>query len=93
MSDIAPLGRPSAAGYASHSVSSRPTATNAAPTRGSDRVELSRTAQLLSKISDLPDVRQDVIDRVRAEIEAGTYETPERLDKAAEALAQELQDS
>ncbi len=35
-------------------------------------------------------VRQQLVDRVKAEIAAGVYETPEKLDKAAEGLARDL---
>lgn len=92
MSDIAPISRPAAASYASQGTHSRPTPAPSTPSRGSDRVELSRSAQLLSKLNELPDVRQDLIDRVRGEIDAGTYETPERIALAAEALAADLDD-
>lgn len=60
------------------------------PDRGTDSVELSRTAQLLAKLHALPDVRQDLVDRVRAEIQAGTYETQERLEAALEGLMDDL---
>lgn len=94
MSDIAPLGRPAAAGYAHTGGSSR--TQNPAPAtgggRGRDRVELSRSAQLLSKLNELPEVRQGLIDRVRSEIDSETYETPQRLDAAVEALVWDLRD-
>lgn len=35
-------------------------------------------------------VRQDLIDKVRAEIEAGSYETPDKIDAAVENLLEEL---
>ncbi len=92
MSDIPPVSR-SASAY-------RPDATGArrsenavvqpAASRGGDEVELSSRARLLSKLKDLPDVRQDLVDQVRSEIEAGTYETPEKVDAAVEALLQDL---
>lgn len=56
-----------------------------------DRVELSEGArQMMSKLSDLPPERRELIMRVRREIEAGTYETPERIAGAIRALAEEL---
>jgi len=38
-------------------------------------------------------VRQDLIDRVRGEIEAGTYDTPERLDAAIDRILREVDPS
>ena len=42
------------------------------------------------KTRKVPDVRWDLVRRVKAEIEAGTYETPERLDATVERLAEIL---
>jgi hypothetical protein len=36
-------------------------------------------------------IRQDLVDRVRREIEAGTYETPEKWDAALERLLGRLE--
>lgn len=58
--------------------------------RPSDRVELSDRARLLNKLINLPDVRRDLVDEVRRSIEAGTYDTPERLDGALNGLADDL---
>ena len=41
-------------------------------------------------MNDGAPVRAELIARVRAEIASDTYLTPERLDKAAEALAREI---
>jgi anti-sigma28 factor (negative regulator of flagellin synthesis) len=59
---------------------------NAAP----DVVEISTAARLSSKVADVPEVRTDLIERVKAEIAAGTYETPERLDATADRLLKDL---
>lgn len=59
--------------------------------RGEDRVELSDAARLLAKLQGLPEIRQELVDRVRAEIEAGTYETPERIDQTIEAMLGEIE--
>lgn len=61
--------------------------------RGEDRVEVSALAQSLSRLNQEPPVRQDLIDRVRAEIEAGTYDTPERVDGAVERILREVDPS
>ena len=57
--------------------------------QGPDTVEISEQAQLASKLAAIPDVRADLIAQVRSEIEAGTYETPEKLDIAIANLLEE----
>ena len=79
MSDIGPIGRTNAASFDRTNHVSRQPAVSQDTQRGSDQVELSRTAQLLSKLAELP-----------AEIDAGTYETPEKLDAAIDAMAYEF---
>lgn len=61
--------------------------------RGEDRVEVSALAQSLARLKQEPPVRQDLIDRVRAEIEAGAYDTPERLDVAVDRILREFNHS
>lgn len=56
-----------------------------------DRVEISQIARLMSEVSSLPEVRAEKIAQVRAEIEAGTYITPEKLDIAVERLLEDIQ--
>ncbi len=56
-----------------------------------DTVEISSIAQLAAKIHDLPEVRAELVQRVKAEIAAGTYETPEKLEAALERLLGSLQ--
>lgn len=57
--------------------------------RRTDEAEISVVGQMLSRLSDLP-VRQDMVDRVRQEIAAGTYETPDKLQAAMESLLEDL---
>ena len=61
-----------------------------APATGKDSVEISELARLLDCLSRVPDVREDKVRAVRAQIESGVYETAERLDKAIDALLREL---
>ncbi len=56
-----------------------------------DRVEISQIARLISELSSLPEVRAEKIAQVRAQIEAGTYITPEKMDIAVERLLEDLQ--
>jgi len=63
----------------------------ASPAKRKRSVKETETAQkLLAKLAQLPDVREELVQRVRSEIDEGTYETPERLDKAVENLMGEL---
>ena len=52
--------------------------------RDADRVEVSREAREAGPRSDV--VRRDLVDRVRREIAAGTYETDEKLNLAVDAM-------
>ncbi len=62
-----------------------------APSKRLDQVELSDKARLLSKLSELPEVRQTLVDRVRADIESGEYLTSDKLDAAADNLINDLE--
>jgi negative regulator of flagellin synthesis FlgM len=55
-----------------------------------DVVEISNAAKLSARIDQIPEVRAELVERVRAEIAAGTYETPEKIDIAAAKLLDEL---
>ncbi len=46
--------------------------------------------KLAARLHELPPARMELIRQVRQEIAAGTYETPHRLEKTAEKLAEEL---
>lgn len=90
MSDISPISRPQPATLNGSARSGRAGAAATAAPRGGDRVEFSSQAKLLSKLKALPDVRDDLVGSVRAQIDAGQYETEERLDTAINALLEEL---
>lgn len=55
-----------------------------------DEVQISELAHLKALLAKVPEVRQDKVDQVRAEIEAGTYETPAKIDETIERLLDEL---
>lgn len=90
MSDIAPLGRPTPSTYAPSTRPARPPVAQPGVAQGRDQADFSSAAQMLSKLNSLPDVRQGLVDRVKGEIEAGTYETPEKLDAALRGLAEDI---
>ena len=60
------------------------------PASKADRVEISEMAKFLEKLSRLPDIRQGKVDAVKAELARGTYETPEKLETAINALLYDL---
>ena len=58
--------------------------------RGADELDLSASASLISQVNELPDIRSELVDRVKAQIAAGTYETADRFDVAVERMLDEL---
>ena len=60
----------------------------AAPAVG-DEVQISDAANLIEKIQQMPDIRQDRVASIR-QIAQGDYETPARLDAAVSRLLDEI---
>lgn len=58
--------------------------------RPADRLELSGVSHLLSALKGSKDVRLDKVAQVRAELDAGTYETDARIDAAVDRLLDEI---
>jgi anti-sigma28 factor (negative regulator of flagellin synthesis) len=59
------------------------------PVRASDRLELSGASSLLQSLQT-NNIRTDKVASVKAQIEAGTYETDGKLDVAVNKLLDEL---
>ena len=57
-----------------------------------DRVEISEVARWKAKLAEVPSIREDLVEAVRAQIEAGTYETDEKMRIAAERLLADLKE-
>jgi anti-sigma28 factor (negative regulator of flagellin synthesis) len=55
-----------------------------------DRVEISELARLKALLKDVPELRLEKIERIRAEIDAGTYETAEKIQTVIDRLLEEL---
>lgn len=91
MTDIAPIGRPNPTAYAAVDRISRNEVTSSSMTRGTDRAEFSDAARYLSRLRELP-VRQELVDRVRSEIAAGTYDTPDKVDALLDNLMSDMSD-
>ena len=90
MNGMEPVSRSSVAllrkpGRVNHSKGHTP-----APGRVPDRVELSDQARRLGAASQVHTVRREVIQRVRAEINADRYETQEKIDVAIDRMLSSL---
>jgi negative regulator of flagellin synthesis FlgM len=68
---------------------SQPARSSSAP-QGPDRVDISPAAEAAVQASESGQVRVDLVNRIRAQIAAGTYETPEKLDVALDRLLDEI---
>ena len=90
MSDISPIQRPTPTALNGFAKAQRLDVPSQEKSRGSDRVELSDHARFLGKLRELPPIREGLVESVRAEIDADTYDTPERFDSAVEALIDDL---
>lgn len=55
-----------------------------------DELQISEAGQMLDKVQQLPDVRQDRVDQIRAQIADGTYETDDKLEMAIGRLLDEI---
>jgi hypothetical protein len=55
-----------------------------------DQVDISPQADLVSRVHDAPDIRSGLVNEIRSQIEAGVYETDERLDVAVGRLLDEI---
>ena len=90
MNDIAPIGRPNYTAMGGATRRGTTAAPVSATQRGGDEVQFSDSARLLSKLRELPDVRQEKIDKVRQAIDNGTYDTDEKVDAILTPLMEDL---
>ena len=47
-------------------------------------------ARFKSLLKDIPEVRLDRIEEIRAQIDAGTYESPEKISRTADKLLEDI---
>ncbi|MBC7783407.1 MAG: flagellar biosynthesis anti-sigma factor FlgM [Burkholderiales bacterium] len=93
MSSINPIGVPNSIAPVAPKAIPKPeaaasSAAPAAPDRV-DRLELSSVQSMLNQLKT-NDVRIDKVNEIKAQIAAGTYETDEKLDAAADKLLDEV---
>lgn len=75
---------------APHRVSTRPASPPASSLTGADQLDISREADMVSRARELPDVRAERVAEIRAQIQAGTYETADKLEVAVGRLLDEI---
>lgn len=99
MTDFAPISNSAAfsaassasaaAGASAAREAARRYAKSSEPARSEDNVDVSdeaaEVAFYMGKLRSLP-IRQDLVDRVKAEIAKGTYDTPQKLSAAIDEL-------
>lgn len=92
-SDIAPVvgaGFESIEGIPSVAERAKAASVRTRPER-SDSVEISEEARLMSRLRAMPEVRQDLIDRVRRELAMGTYETEDKIDGLLDRVIEDIE--
>jgi negative regulator of flagellin synthesis FlgM len=57
---------------------------------GVDQLDLSPEVEFAAQARDLPEIREDRVASIRAQIASGAYETPEKLDVALSRLLDEI---
>ena len=94
MSDLIPINLPTStparARAADQSARRSGAPAEAHSSRPADRLELSDHAVLLSRLRELPAVRRGLVTKVRAQIDAGAYDTPARVEQAVSALVRDV---
>jgi negative regulator of flagellin synthesis FlgM len=73
-----------------HRLAATPATSGTAHSFGVDQLDLSPEVEFAAQARDLPDLREDRVASLRAEIARGTYETPEKLDLALSRLLDEI---
>ncbi len=61
-----------------------------APMTPKDEVEISAVGKMLDDASRTPGIRDQRLAQIKAAIEAGTYETPEKLELAVNRMVEQL---
>ncbi len=67
----------------------RPNTASQGPAQA-DQLDISHEADMASRMRDIPEVRQELVSQIRAQIESGTYETDEKLSVAVDRLFDEI---
>ena len=57
---------------------------------GVDQLDISPEADLVAQVHNLPEIREDRVAQIKAQIASGTYETEAKLDLALSNLLDEI---
>ena len=57
---------------------------------GVDQLDISPQADFVAQARDLPEIREDRVAALKAQIQNGTYETADKLDAALSGLLDEI---
>lgn len=60
------------------------------PVSGADQLDISQPTDFVEQVKQLPEIRAERVEQIRAEMEAGVYETDDKLDAALERLLDEI---
>jgi len=55
-----------------------------------DRVEISQAAEAAMKATDAGGIRHDLVNQIRNQIAAGTYDTPDKMNAAVDRLLDQI---
>ena len=67
-----------------------PPTTEAKPATPRDEVEISSVAKMLDRMNQSPEIRAERLNQIKVQIEAGKYDTPEKLEAALEKMFGEI---
>jgi negative regulator of flagellin synthesis FlgM len=73
-----------------HRPSALPAPAETSSSYGVDQLDLSPEVEFAAQVRDLPEIREDRVAAIRAQIASGSYETPEKLDIALSRLLDEI---
>ena len=59
-------------------------------TAGVDQLDISPEADFVAQARELPEIREDRVAAIKAQIQSGTYETADKLDMALSRLLDEI---
>ena len=69
--------------------SAEPTSSPSSPSIG-DRLDISEAGQLAGRMAEIPEIRADRVQELRAAILNGSYETDDKLNVALDRLLDEI---
>ena len=75
---------------APHAARAAGPATAAPASSISDRLDISEAGQIAGRLADVPDIRAERVQELRAAILNGTYETEDKLSTALDRLLDEI---